>query len=107
MSAILGQLRIEKGSLGLDGTIAYVPQQAWIFHDTARENILFGCSWDKEKYDKGTVGRIFSEKHIPFHVYSSTNGLDLSLLLHAHCTVAPGLVNSTTKVVVQNSLNGC
>jgi len=53
MSTILGQVRIEKGSLALNGSIAYVPQQAWMFNDTARENILFGCPWNQEKYDKG------------------------------------------------------
>ena len=104
MSAILGQLRIEKGSFGLDGTIAYVPQQAWIFHDTARENILFGCSWDKEKYDKGTVGKC-SVKNI-FHFMFILRQMTGFKFIIA-CTVAPGLVNSTTKVVVQNSLNGC
>ena len=56
MSTILGQLQIEEGSLGLDGSIAYVPQQAWIFHDTARENIVFGMPWDEAKYNKGNLG---------------------------------------------------
>ena len=55
ISTILGQLRIEKGSLALEGSIAYVPQQAWIFHDSARENILFGKKYDERKYNKGNL----------------------------------------------------
>lgn len=36
----------------LQGTIAYVPQQAWIQNATLRENIIFGKPYDPEKYDK-------------------------------------------------------
>ena len=34
------------------GTIAYVPQQAWIQNATLRDNILFGNDYDGEKYRK-------------------------------------------------------
>ena len=53
ISIITGQLRIDSGSLALDGSIAYVPQQAWIFHDSARENILFGKDYVETKYNDG------------------------------------------------------
>ena len=53
VSAILGELRIQRGSIGIGGTLAYVPQQAWIFHDTVRQNILFGSKFDQRKYDRG------------------------------------------------------
>ena len=53
ISALLGQLRIKRGSLGIGGKLAYVPQQAWIFHDSVRENILFGMSWNERKYNRG------------------------------------------------------
>ena len=33
------------------GSIAYVPQESWIFNSTLRENILFGEPYDKVKYD--------------------------------------------------------
>ena len=55
ISSLLGQLRINTGSLGIDGKLAYVPQQAWIFHDSIRENILFGTSWDELKYNRGDI----------------------------------------------------
>ena len=55
ISTIIGQLNIEEGSLALDGSIAYVPQQAWIFHDSAQENILFGLPYDETKYNSGKI----------------------------------------------------
>lgn len=39
-----------KGHLGVDGDLAYVAQQAWIFNATLRENVLFGMEYDEEKY---------------------------------------------------------
>ena len=38
------------------GSVAYVPQQAWIQNDTVRGNILFGRDHGKEKYDKVVEG---------------------------------------------------
>jgi len=55
ISSLLGQLRIKRGSLGIDGKLAYVPQQAWIIHDSMRENILFGTSWNERKYNRGDI----------------------------------------------------
>ena len=34
------------------GSLAYVPQEAWIQNLTLRDNILFGKSMDKNKYSK-------------------------------------------------------
>ncbi|PIO70932.1 ABC transporter, ATP-binding protein [Teladorsagia circumcincta] len=34
------------------GTIAYVPQTAWILNHTVRGNILYGMDYDRNKYDK-------------------------------------------------------
>eukprot|EP00095_Tigriopus_kingsejongensis_P008533 maker-scaffold81_size397536-snap-gene-2.18 protein:Tk08533 transcript:maker-scaffold81_size397536-snap-gene-2.18-mRNA-1 annotation:"multidrug resistance-associated protein 1 isoform x4" len=42
ISAILGDMEKRTGSVNVDGTVAYVPQQAWIQNDTVRQNILFG-----------------------------------------------------------------
>lgn len=32
------------------GSVAYVPQQAWIQNATLRDNILFGKSYNEQKY---------------------------------------------------------
>lgn len=34
------------------GTISYAPQEAWIFNDSVRENILFGAKYDDRKFWK-------------------------------------------------------
>jgi len=34
------------------GSVAYVPQQAWIQNATVRDNILFGRSFDPKRYCK-------------------------------------------------------
>ncbi|KAK7462637.1 hypothetical protein BaRGS_00038317, partial [Batillaria attramentaria] len=50
--AILGRMTQQAGSISVSGSIAYVPQQAWIMNATARENILFGLPYDEEKYKR-------------------------------------------------------
>ncbi|XP_066494056.1 ATP-binding cassette sub-family C member 12-like [Tiliqua scincoides] len=51
MAAILGQMHLCEGRVAVDGTLAYVSQQAWIFHGNVQENILFGEAYDKERYN--------------------------------------------------------
>lgn len=38
-------------SIQISGSIAYVPQQAWIQNATLQDNILFGKQLDKHKYN--------------------------------------------------------
>nr|XP_029719887.1 multidrug resistance-associated protein 1-like [Aedes albopictus] len=52
ISALLGEMEKISGSVNTDGTIAYVPQQAWIQNATLRDNILFGKAFDQKKYDR-------------------------------------------------------
>ncbi|KAF9946658.1 Canalicular multispecific organic anion transporter 1, partial [Modicella reniformis] len=39
-----------QGSIRIRGRVAYVPQQAWIFNATLRDNILFGNAYTAERY---------------------------------------------------------
>jgi ABC-type multidrug transport system fused ATPase/permease subunit len=39
------------GHVLLNGSLGYVPQQAWIQNMTVRENILFGTPFNQERYD--------------------------------------------------------
>jgi ATP-binding cassette subfamily C (CFTR/MRP) protein 1 len=55
MSAILGEMEKIKGSVVIGGgvqSIAYVPQQAWIQNVSLKDNILFGCSFDRKQYQQ-------------------------------------------------------
>ncbi|KAJ2589936.1 hypothetical protein IWW49_002254 [Coemansia sp. RSA 1797] len=52
VSAILGDMIKCDGSVRVRGSIAYVPQQAWILNATLRDNILFGSQLDQEFYER-------------------------------------------------------
>lgn len=52
LQALLGDLHKPKGHVSVKGTIAYVPQNAWIMNGTIKENILFGCKLDDDFYAK-------------------------------------------------------
>eukprot|EP00178_Gracilaria_changii_P005265 TRINITY_DN1862_c0_g1_i1.p1 TRINITY_DN1862_c0_g1~~TRINITY_DN1862_c0_g1_i1.p1 ORF type:complete len:1372 (+),score=202.17 TRINITY_DN1862_c0_g1_i1:5348-9463(+) len=50
--AILGEMRKVRGTVSLEGRVAYVAQTAWIFNDTLRNNITFGKAFDEKLYKK-------------------------------------------------------
>jgi ABC-type multidrug transport system fused ATPase/permease subunit len=50
--AVLGEIPKLKGEVAVDGTVAYVAQEAWIINATVRDNILFGAPFDEKKYNK-------------------------------------------------------
>ncbi|XP_027947047.1 ATP-binding cassette sub-family C member 11 isoform X2 [Eumetopias jubatus] len=50
LSAILGEMHLLEGSVGVHGSLAYVPQQAWIIGGSIRDNILMGDQYDKAWY---------------------------------------------------------
>ncbi|CAO3565923.1 unnamed protein product [Mortierella alpina] len=50
LSAIIGEMYKLQGTIRVRGEVAYVPQQAWILNATLRDNILFGKSFDQERY---------------------------------------------------------
>ena len=52
LSALLGEMRSIEGQTKIRGTLAYVPQQAWIQNATVRSNILFGKEFKHEKYKR-------------------------------------------------------
>lgn len=52
ISAVLGELEKLEGDVTLKGSVAYVPQEAWIQNMTLRDNILFGSSYREKKYRK-------------------------------------------------------
>ncbi|XP_038183485.1 multidrug resistance-associated protein 1 isoform X3 [Arvicola amphibius] len=54
LSALLAEMDKVEGHVTLKGSVAYVPQQAWIQNDSLRENILFGHPL-KERYYKAVL----------------------------------------------------
>ncbi|XP_055919617.1 multidrug resistance-associated protein 1-like isoform X7 [Eupeodes corollae] len=52
ISAFLGEMDKLNGRVNTVGSVAYVPQQAWIQNATLRDNILFGKEYDRKRYQK-------------------------------------------------------
>ncbi|KAG0214035.1 hypothetical protein BGX28_002901 [Mortierella sp. GBA30] len=52
LSAMIGEMYKRKGTVKVFGTVAYVPQQAWVVNATVRDNIVFGKPFDQKKYDQ-------------------------------------------------------
>ncbi|XP_062374958.1 canalicular multispecific organic anion transporter 1 [Sardina pilchardus] len=50
LSALLGEMHSSKASINMKGSVAYVPQQAWIQNATLKDNILFGSELEESKY---------------------------------------------------------
>ncbi|KAG9121358.1 hypothetical protein FRC07_002714, partial [Ceratobasidium sp. 392] len=51
LSAVVGEMVREEGSVKVVGRVAYAPQNAWIMNATIRENILFSHRYDEEFYN--------------------------------------------------------
>ena len=52
LNGIIGEMKKVHGTIEISGTIGYCPQQAWIQNASLRDNILFGLSFNQEKYDR-------------------------------------------------------
>ncbi|KAI4581557.1 hypothetical protein MJG53_010000 [Ovis ammon polii x Ovis aries] len=52
LSALLGELPPSQGQVRVNGRIAYVSQQPWVFPGTVRSNILFGKKYGKGRYEE-------------------------------------------------------
>uniref|UniRef100_A0A452GXK5 ATP binding cassette subfamily C member 2 n=1 Tax=Gopherus agassizii TaxID=38772 RepID=A0A452GXK5_9SAUR len=52
VSAVLGEMENLKGHINIQGSVAYVPQQAWIQNATLKDNILFGSDLDEARYQQ-------------------------------------------------------
>lgn len=50
VSALLGEMEKLDGQISIRGSVAYVPQQAWIQNATLRDNILFGRPYVEQRY---------------------------------------------------------
>ncbi|KAK8766469.1 hypothetical protein V5799_006750 [Amblyomma americanum] len=52
LSAFLGDMVKKKGTVNVNGSVAYCPQQAWIQNASVRSNITFGQPFDRERYEQ-------------------------------------------------------
>ena len=52
LSAIAGEIPYASGTIKYQGSVIYLPQSAWVFSGTIRENILFGQPYEESKYER-------------------------------------------------------
>ncbi|XP_060700646.1 ATP-binding cassette sub-family C member 3 isoform X3 [Hemiscyllium ocellatum] len=52
ISALLGEMEKLEGSVAIHGSVAYVPQQAWIRNASLKDNIIFGELLSEQKYQQ-------------------------------------------------------
>ena len=52
VSALHGDMVRMSGRVVMPGSVAYVPQQAWVRNATLRDNILFGKPYEEAKYNR-------------------------------------------------------
>ena len=50
--AAMKELKILSGDMVVNGSIAYVSQESWVFGGTVRQNILFGKGYEKTAYNE-------------------------------------------------------
>ena len=50
LSAIAGEISDTSGTITFQGRLIYLPQTAWVFSGTIRENIFFGQPYEEHKY---------------------------------------------------------
>eukprot|EP01129_Flabellula_baltica_P009720 TRINITY_DN4019_c0_g1_i1.p1 TRINITY_DN4019_c0_g1~~TRINITY_DN4019_c0_g1_i1.p1 ORF type:complete len:1462 (+),score=305.81 TRINITY_DN4019_c0_g1_i1:37-4422(+) len=51
LSACLGEIPKSSGSVTVNGSLSYVPQQAWMQNSSLRDNITFGKPYDHKLYE--------------------------------------------------------
>lgn len=51
LNALLGEMLVTKGSVELNGSVAFCDQRPWILNDTVQNNITFGLSYDENRFD--------------------------------------------------------
>ncbi|XP_063171212.1 ATP-binding cassette sub-family C member 6 isoform X2 [Candoia aspera] len=52
LSALLGELQIIEGSVVMKGTVAFVPQTAWIQNASVEDNVVFGKKMERMWYNQ-------------------------------------------------------
>ena len=82
LMAILRELPLSEGSVDVNGRLAYVSQQPWVFSASLRENIVFGNEFKQDRYNEivvacaldkvGTIDKILTVYRICIQERSSS-----------------------------------
>lgn len=52
LQVLLREMPLESGEINVYGSLSYCSQEPWVFAGSVRQNILFGQSMDRVRYDK-------------------------------------------------------
>ena len=47
---IMGEIPTSSGSIKINGLVSYAPQDPWVFSGSVRQNIIFGQSFNEDRY---------------------------------------------------------
>ena len=50
LHSILGEIPTSSGFIETNGLISYAPQEPWVFSGSVRQNIIFGQSFEEDRY---------------------------------------------------------
>jgi ATP-binding cassette subfamily C (CFTR/MRP) protein 1 len=111
LSGLLGEMKKLQGEVGISGSLAYCPQQAWIQNATVKQNILFGLPYDEEKYRNAV--KMCSLEHDIEILPSGDNteigerGINLSGGQKQRVSLARALYFSADTVLLDDVLSAC
>lgn len=52
LQTILRELSIDSGTMNVNGSLSFAPQEAWVFSGSIRQNILFGSEMHQSRYER-------------------------------------------------------
>ena len=73
LMTMMGELRIIEGNVTIKGSIGYVPQQAWVFSGSVKQNIVFGQAFEEDRYVKVMRACCLEQVRICFSFYQDFN----------------------------------
>ncbi len=81
--SILNEMHVVHGTKSVNGTISYVPQDAWVLSATFRENIVMGGDFDAERYRQAVESSALVQVHFNLKLFKVINKWTIS---HMLCT---------------------
>ncbi|KAJ1428488.1 P-loop containing nucleoside triphosphate hydrolase [Sesbania bispinosa] len=107
--SILGEMRLAHGSIYSNRSVAYVPQVPWILSGTVRDNILFGKSYDPQRYSD-TLQACALDVDISLMVggdmaYIGEKGVNLSGGQRARLALARALYHGSDVIMLDDVLS--
>jgi len=107
--SILKELSLSQGSVHTQGKLIYVPQEAWIFSGTVRDNILFGLAYDVVRYKQVVKAAALSEDFKQFQDGDQTlvddRGTSLSGGQRARISLARALYTNSDCYLLDDPLS--